>query len=77
MSIREFVCADCKVEVFAYDGALNQTACDSCMIIREMKAHGAMTPDAEAALRELLGNVIPVSRGDDGAIEIVETDDEN
>jgi hypothetical protein len=60
--VHEFVCADCEVDVFSFGGPAEQTRCASCQTIRDMKARDPMTPEAEAALREILGCVIPVSR---------------
>jgi hypothetical protein len=56
----EFVCADCEVDVFSWGGPPNPTVCQACLTIRDMKARDPMTPEAEAALREILGNVIPI-----------------
>lgn len=57
--IHEFVCADCKSDVFSFGGPETQTRCASCETIREMKDHAPMTAAAEAVLREMLGCVIP------------------
>jgi DNA-directed RNA polymerase subunit RPC12/RpoP len=59
--LHEFVCADCESDVFSFGGPEEQTRCASCETIREMKERDPMTPEAEAALREILGCVIPVS----------------
>jgi hypothetical protein len=58
MFAHEFVCEDCKAEVVSYDGPETQTRCASCETIRDMKAHRPMTAEAEAKLREILGNMI-------------------
>jgi hypothetical protein len=55
----EFVCADCKSQVFSYGGPDAQTRCASCEVIAEMKEEKGLTPTAEAALRELLGCQLP------------------
>jgi hypothetical protein len=59
MPVHEFVCADCKADVYSFDGDDDRELCHSCRTIAEMKAAGSMTPAAEAALRELLGCQIP------------------
>ena len=66
MVVHEFVCADCDVDVFSFGGPAVQTRCASCATIREMKARDPMTSEAEAALREILGCVIPVRKGASG-----------
>jgi len=58
MLIHEFVCEDCEVEVFSFGGS--GPVCGCCLTIREMKEREPMTPEAEAQLREILGNVIPI-----------------
>jgi hypothetical protein len=61
----EFVCADCKSQVFSYGGEPDATRCASCETIAEMKAEGkGMSPAAEAALRELLGCQLPTGDED-------------
>jgi hypothetical protein len=60
MLIHDFVCADCEVEVFSFGGDPDAKVCQSCLTIREMKARDPMTPEQEAKLREILGNVIPI-----------------
>jgi hypothetical protein len=70
LEVHEFVCADCDVDVFSFGGdpALftfdGKLVCQSCLTIRQMKAREPMTPAAEAALREILGCVIPVKSND-------------
>jgi hypothetical protein len=66
LELHEFVCADCDVDVFSFGGPAVQTRCASCATIREMKARDPMTSEAEAALREILGCVIPVRKGASG-----------
>jgi hypothetical protein len=61
LEVHEFVCADCEADVFCFDTAPEKTVCMSCQTIREMKEREPMTPEAETALREILGCVIPVS----------------
>lgn len=63
--IHEFVCADCEVEVFSFGGDPEAKVCQSCLTVREMNARDPLTPEAEAALREILGCVIPVHKGDE------------
>ena len=55
----EFVCADCKADVFSFVGENGQTRCASCEIIAELKARDGMTPEAEASLREIMGCQLP------------------
>jgi hypothetical protein len=55
----EFVCADCKSDVFSYGGIGTETRCASCETIAEIKEQSGMTPEAEARLRELLGCKLP------------------
>jgi hypothetical protein len=62
--IHEFICVDCEVDVFSFGGDPDLKVCQSCLTIREMKARDPMTPAAEAALREILGCVIPVKTND-------------
>lgn len=70
--IHEFVCADCEVEVFSFGGPAEQTVCQSCQTVREINARDPMTPAAEAALREILGCVMPVRKGaTPGTMEIL------
>ena len=59
MPVHEFVCADCKTDVFSFGGEADQTRCASCEVVHEMKAEGKLTPKAEADLREMLGCQIP------------------
>ena len=66
MPVHEFVCADCKSDVFSFGGAEEQTRCASCEIVFEMKADGKLNPHDEASLRELLGCQIP--KGDDDGL---------
>jgi hypothetical protein len=62
----EFVCADCKSNVYSYGGLNASTRCASCEVVFEMKAAGKLSPHDEATLRELLGCQIP--KGDDDAL---------
>lgn len=76
--IHEFVCADCQAEVFTFD-APDAKVCRSCQMIRDMKARDPMTPEQEAALREILHCVIRVRKGPTpGTMEMLtpEEDDE-
>lgn len=66
MPVHEFVCVDCKAEVFSYGGEPDATRCASCDIVFEMKADGKLTPHDEASLRELLGCQLP--KGDDDGV---------
>jgi hypothetical protein len=66
LEVHEFVCADCDVEVFSFGGDPDAKLCCACETIREMKERDPMTPEAEAALREILGCVIPVRKGASG-----------
>ena len=59
MAPHEFVCADCKANVFNYGGPDDGTRCASCELIVEMRAETGLTPEAETGLRELLGCQIP------------------
>ena len=60
---RVFACADCKSDVYSFDGEPDATRCASCETIAEMKAEGKMTPAAEVELRKLLGCEIPTGEG--------------
>ena len=64
--VHEFVCADCKANVFSFGGPEGETRCASCEIVHEMKADGKLTPASEATLRELLDCQIP--KGDDDGV---------
>jgi hypothetical protein len=55
----EFVCADCKSDVFSFGGEPAATRCASCEIVQELKARDGMSPEAETELRKLLGCEIP------------------
>lgn len=72
MEIHEFVCDDCQVDVFSFGGDPAAKLCSSCQTIREINARSPMTPAAEAALREILGCVIPVRRGAEPGTMIME-----
>ena len=64
--VHEFVCADCKADVFSFGGEPEATRCASCEVVQELKARDGMSPEAEAELRELLGCQIP--RGNDDGV---------
>jgi hypothetical protein len=55
----EFVCADCKADVFSFGGSDTATRCANCEIVRELKARDGMSPEAETELRKLLSCEIP------------------
>jgi hypothetical protein len=55
----EFVCADCKSNVFSYGGRDAATRCASCEVVEELKARDGMSPEAETELRKLLGCELP------------------
>jgi hypothetical protein len=57
--VHEFVCADCKVDVFCWSGPVAPTRCAPCETVRDIKARDRMSPEAEAELRELLGCELP------------------
>jgi hypothetical protein len=59
MPPHEFVCADCKVDVFSFGGPDEQTRCASCEVVAELKVEKGLTPEAEAELRRLLGCELP------------------
>jgi hypothetical protein len=59
LATHEFVCADCKSDVFSFGGPDTSTRCASCEVVQELKARDGMSPEAEAELRELLGCQIP------------------
>ena len=64
MEAHEFVCGDCESNVYRYGGDWSQDRlCSSCELVREMKARGPMTAEAEATLREILGCIIPIGAG--------------
>jgi hypothetical protein len=55
----EFVCADCKSNVFSYGGPDAATRCAPCETIAEMREERGLTPEDEAELRKLLGCELP------------------
>jgi hypothetical protein len=57
--VHEFVCADCKSDVFSFGGEETSTRCASCEVVQELKARDGMSPEAETELRKLLGCEIP------------------
>jgi hypothetical protein len=59
----QFICADCKSDVFSYGGPDTATRCANCEVIAEMREERGLTPQAEAELRVLLGCELP--KGDD------------
>jgi hypothetical protein len=59
MIVHEFVCDDCETDVVSFGGP-EATCCHDCLMVREMKAREPLTPEQEAKLREILGNVIPI-----------------
>jgi hypothetical protein len=63
MAVREFVCADCKTDVFRFGGEDAPTHCASCEIVHELKARDGMSPEAETELRKLLGCELPKGAG--------------
>ena len=75
MLVHEFVCGDCEAEVFSFGGVPDAKLCQSCVTIREIKARDAMSPEAEAALREILGCVRPIRQLAKGVYELGEERD--
>ena len=71
---------DLGVEVGGVDpvggGDPDAKLCCSCQTIREMKARDPMTPAAEAALREILGCVIPIYKGPEPGTIIMDISEE-
>jgi hypothetical protein len=77
MLVHEFVCGDCETDVFGFGGDPDAKLCQSCVTIREMKEREPMTPEAEKALREILGCVISARRTDKpGVLELDISPDE-
>lgn len=72
MNMRDFVCDDCKTQVFEFGGDSGPTLCMGCVMIREMKAKNGLTVKQEADLREILHCQIPAAESDDDALR--ETD---
>jgi hypothetical protein len=58
-SPHEFVCADCKSNVFSYGGPDTATRCASCEVVAELREERGLTPEDEADLRKLLGCELP------------------
>ena len=58
-SPHEFVCADCKSNVFSYGGPDAATRCANCEVVAEMREERGLTPEDEADLRKLLGCELP------------------
>jgi hypothetical protein len=59
LEVHEFVCADCKSDVFSFGGIGTETRCASCETVRDIKARDVMSPEAEAELRKILGCELP------------------
>jgi hypothetical protein len=57
--VHEFVCADCKSDVFSFGGESAATRCASCEVVAEMREERGLTPQEEAELRVLLGCELP------------------
>jgi hypothetical protein len=55
MPAHEFVCEDCKADVFSWGGPPDETRCVGCSIIHGMK----LTPTEETELRGLFGCELP------------------
>jgi hypothetical protein len=55
----EFVCADCKADVFSFGDLMPGPRCASCDVVQELKARDGMSPEAETELRDLLGCQLP------------------
>jgi hypothetical protein len=60
----EFVCEDCKAQVFSFGGPADETRCMGCNIIHEMQP---LTEAQETTLREILG--CQLSESDDALRE--------
>ena len=66
--VHEFVCADCKADVFSYGSPdPTSTRCASCELIIEMRTERGLSAKAEADLREMLGCTIPTGDVPGGA----------
>lgn len=61
MTFREYVCAACKKTIFTLEQE-PRTICHQCEAVAEVNSLGPMTPEEEAALREILDEVQPISR---------------
>jgi len=59
MPPHEFVCADCKADVFSFGDLMSGPRCASCEVVAELKAEKGLTPEAENDLRRLLGCELP------------------
>lgn len=53
---QEFVCLDCKADVYSFGGPGDETRCASCELMRSLRFE---SPIDEAALRVILGCEIP------------------
>jgi hypothetical protein len=62
LGAREFVCADCKIDVCSYGGPPDETRCMGCNIIRSMD----LSPAEEAELRHLFG--CEIEKANDNAL---------
>jgi hypothetical protein len=51
----EFVCEDCKADVFSFGGPSDETRCAGCELVRSLN----LSPVRDAALRVILGCEIP------------------
>jgi hypothetical protein len=58
LEAREFICADCKANVFSFGGDADETRCLGCDIIHGMKP---LTAIQETTLREILNCQLPES----------------
>jgi hypothetical protein len=56
MRVHEFVCTDCKTDVFSFGGPPDETRCVGCNTVRELMP---MLPERERQLRDLLGCQLP------------------
>jgi hypothetical protein len=51
LAAREFVCADCGINVFSFGGPADETRCMGCNIVIGMD----LSPSEEAEVRKLFG----------------------
>lgn len=59
MEVHEFVCEDCKSDVFSWSGSIAPTRCAMCETVRDIKARDGMSLEAETELRKILGCELP------------------
>jgi hypothetical protein len=59
---REFVCADCGINVFLFGGPADETRCMGCNIVIGMD----LSPSEEATVRKLFG--CEIEKANDNAI---------